>query len=199
MDFHRRYTFVQVSASAKFFETHEARIKVLENTSEELQKALEEACAQCFQVPSVKIVGALASALQANTELPDDINIMSGAVISTIVAPNDLDLPQILNEVRWQGMLRSSQAFTETVDVIKNVVPSIAVVQMMGLAVDIINDTKATSFVEDVLRHSLVLERVGGRRGLRIDALNYLRVVAKRSLAAQVESFVPFHREVAEL
>ncbi len=61
----------------------------------------------------------------------------------------------------------------------------------MGLAVDIINDTKAISFAEPVLRHSLVLARVGGR-GLQIDVLNYLRVVAKRSLAAQVASFVPF-------
>ena len=43
MDFHKRYTFVQVNASAKFFETHKARIKVLENILEELQKALEEA------------------------------------------------------------------------------------------------------------------------------------------------------------
>jgi hypothetical protein len=165
MDFHKRYTFVQVNASGKFFETHEARIKALDDMLEELQKALEEAYAQCFQAPFVKLVGALVSAVQANTELPDDINIMLDAVISTIVAPNDLHLPKILHEVLLQGMLRSSQAFTETVDAIKSVVPPIAVVQMMGLAVDIINDTKAISFVETVLRHSPALERVGGRAG----------------------------------
>ena len=67
---------------------------------------------------------------------------MPDAVVSTIVSPNGLGLPKILNEVWLQGMLRSSQAFTETVDAIKNVVPSIVAVQMTGLAVDIINDTR---------------------------------------------------------
>ena len=59
----------------------------------------------------MKIVGALVSAVQENTKLPDDINSMLDAVVSTIVAPNDIDLPKVWREVRLQGVLRSSEAF----------------------------------------------------------------------------------------